>query len=314
MTKNPKYWGNVPGFGSMTFKAVTESGTRVAMLLAGDCEFIGYVPTEQVNLLRDKPDITVEISDATRVDYISLNTAKPPFDDVRVRHALNYAVDKDACVQVVYNGFAVPMNSVVNRILTFHAAQDRYEYNPEKAKQLLAEAGYPNGFTARLDSMNSTLDVKLVEFVQQQLAMVSVNVDIQSMERGNYYGIIAAIAKGTKGSDVDFTMRSTGWATSTLDIDWLFRPLFTEASFPPLNNVSYYTNPRVEELVKIGMTNPDQSVRAEAYKEAQEIVWKDAPCLFLCSFQNVFAYRNKDIAGIKLLGDSTVSVKNGHKP
>jgi glutathione transport system substrate-binding protein len=140
--------------------------------------------------------------------------------------------------------------------------------------------------------------------------MVGVNIQLNGMERGNFYGSISAIPKGTKGTDVDFAMRSVGWATSTLDIDWMFRPLLTEASFPPLNNVSYYTNPRVEELVKIGMINPDQSARAEAYKEAQQIVWQDAPWLFLCTRQNVFAYR-KNISGIKMLGDSTVSVKNG---
>lgn len=308
---NADYWQGAPEFTSMTFKPVTENGTRISMLQSGDADFIYPVPTEQIEALKSNKDITVTTIPSIITRYITLNTAKAPLDNVKVRQALNYAIDKDALVKVVYNGFAEPADSLLGPNVQFYSAQTPYTYNVEKAKALLAEAGYPNGFEISLWSNNNTTVVKGTQFVKQQLEAIGVKVNVQNMEAGTLDQQITGFAKGTPGDQVGVEMDYMGWSPSTGDADWGLRPLLASESFPPVSyNNSYYNNPEFDAAIQEALQTAVPEERKAAYEKAQKILWEDAPMIFLSVDQTSYASRNT-ITGLVTLPDGSLDVSQG---
>ncbi len=179
LKKNPNYWRpGLPKLDTVTYKSVPEAGTRMAMLQAGEAQLIFTVPPEMIKSLANSPTITVFNQPSILGRYVSLNVMRKPFSDLRVRQALNYAVDKQAYIKVVWSGYADTMDSPVPPGLPFYQKQGSYPYDPAKAKALLAEAGYPDGFDATIDGGNPTLAQRGMQFLQQQLAIVGVNVKV----------------------------------------------------------------------------------------------------------------------------------------
>jgi glutathione transport system substrate-binding protein len=184
-TKNDAYWKpGLPKVDSVTFKAVPESGSRFAMLQTGEAQFIAPLPAELVKPAQGITTLDVSITPSIVARYVALNTMKKPFDDVRVREALNYAVDKAAFTKIVFSGYAVTLDAPIPPKLAFYSQQGAWPYDPAKAKALLAEAGYPDGFSVELWGATSTLAKRAMEFLQQQLAAVGVKVTVSPLEAG----------------------------------------------------------------------------------------------------------------------------------
>lgn len=311
VTANPNYWGEAPEFTSITFKPVTENGTRIAMLQSGDADFIFPVPTEQIENLKTNSELTVTTIPSIIVRYMTLNTEKAPFNDVKVRQALNYAIDKEAYSKVVYNGFTVPMDSLIAPNVQYYSQQTPYDYDVEKAKTLLKEAGYENGFEVKLWSNNNTTNIKASQFIKQQLSLVGITVNVENMEVGTLDQNLTGVAEGTPGKDVGVEMYLIGWSPSTGDADWGLRPLAASESFPPVSyNTAYYNNPEFDKEIQAALATADPEKRKEAYANAQKIVWGDAPMVFLTVDETSFASRN-NITGIFTTPDGSLDVTGG---
>jgi len=309
--KNEKYWGGEVGFNSVTFKPVTESSTRVSMLQSGDADFIFPVPTENIDALKADSTISFEEKEGMVVRYLFLNNAKAPFNNIKVRQALNYAIDKDAYSKVVWNGLSTPTKSIIGPSVQFYKENDVYKYNVEKAKELLKEAGYADGFTTNLWVGNSTFAVKSAEFMQQQLALVGVTVNIKSMDNGTIADKVTGLPAGTSGADAGVEMYTIGWSPSTGDADWGMRPIAATESFPPVSyNISYYSNPSFDEQMYAALKTADKDKRAEAYKKAQDIVWNDAPMVWLGVDHNSWALKNT-VQGISVYPDGAINLTKG---
>lgn len=311
VTRNDEYWGGASDFTSITFKPVTESGSRIAMLQSGDADFIFPVPTEHMETLKADANITVSAIPSIITRYITLNVEKEPFNNPKVRQALNYAMDKDAYGKIVYNGLVDKMDSLIAPNVQYYSGQTPYEFNIEKAKALLTEAGYPNGFETTLWTSNTTTSVKAGQFIQQQYAAIGVNVKVEAMETATLDSKLTGYPQGTPGKDAGVEMYLIGWSPSTGDADWGLRPLAAAESFPPVSyNMSYYNNPEFDAYVYEALKTADPAKRAEAYKVAQKIVWDDAPMVFLTVDQTTFASRN-NITGFCILPDGSLGVANG---
>jgi glutathione transport system substrate-binding protein len=281
------------------------------MLQSGDADFIFPLPSEQVASLQANKDLTVEVTPSIVTRYITMNTQKKPFDDVRVRQALNYAIDKEAYAQVVYNGYAKPAVSLIGPNVQFHVAQDPYEYDIEKAKALLADAGYPNGFEVSLWSSNTTTMIKATQFIKQQLSQIGVTVNVENMEIGTLDQQVTGYAKGTPGDQVGVEMYVIGWSPSTGDADWGLRPLASSESIPPVSyNIAYYSSPVFDAAIQAALETADPEKRAEQYAIAQKQVWEDAPMIFTVVDDNTFAYRNT-VDGIAILPDGSLDLSQG---
>ncbi len=288
MKKNPNYWAGAPKIDTLTYRAVPEDGARMAMLMAGEAQFIFPVPAQLVATIANNPKIVVFNQPSIYVRFVSLNMMRKPFADPRVRLALNYAVNKEAFIKVIYHGYADPMDSPEPALMDFYQKQGSYSYDPAKARQLLAEAGYPNGFDATLTGGNSTDIRQGMEFIQQQLGAVGVRLKVEELEAGV---LTAKEFDVQKPSDATITMLYTGWSSSTGDADWALRPLFATSAFPPaLSNLSWYSNPIVDKGIQDGLATIDPARRGAAYATVQAQVWKDVPWIFLAVPHDLAAY------------------------
>lgn len=306
VVKNEDYWKEgYPKVDSIIFKSITENSTRIAMLQTGEADFIFPVPTEQVAVINKNKESSIEILPSIGIRHITINCMKKPFDDIRVRKAMNYATDKEAYINVVHNGFAKEMDSVIAPGTQFYAKQEPYEYNIEMAKKLLKEAGYEEGFKADVWASNESDNVRGMEFIQQQMSKINIDLTIFPMESGMKNERLWEIQRP---EDAEVQLHYATWSPSTGDADWGIRPLFATDSFPPNSyNNAYYSNPEVDHLLEEALKTADQNVRKEAYRRVQEIIWDDVPSIFLIVEESIVG-RRSNVKGIYVMPDGIVNM------
>lgn len=303
--QNPDFWGTKTNVKQIDFKFVKDSATRVAMLESGEAQFVFPVPTDQLSALQSNKNVVLEHKPGIVVDYVAFNTTIKPFNNPKVRQALNYAVDKNAFIKVAQNGYATPSYSSIAPNTWGYSKQPLYSYNIQKAKQLLSDAGYPNGFSATLVSNNSTERVKWDQFIQQQLAQAGVKINIQPMDRATLDSEIFVAQSKSK-----LQMYLGGWSPSTGDADWGLRPLFAKDDFPPVGyNLGFFSDPVVNQAINDGLQTADPSKRKAAYATAQAQIYKDAPWIFLSVPDNVWAHTS-NVQGALVMPDSTLNLNS----
>ena len=318
---NPEWWGydaeicgGTPladadaGFKTITFKPVTESATRVAMLQAGDAQVIWPTPTESVSVLEMDPNVTSYVDDGIVVRFLMLNTQKEPCTDKRVRQAIDYAINKDAYIAVVKNGLATKADSVIGPAVQYYKPNEIREYNIEKAKELLAEAGYPDGFTTTAMYANTTANQKQAEFLKQQLEQVGINLELKGMESAILNERIQGV--DVPGSEAEVDTYIIGWSPSTGDADWGIRPLLAKESVPPMSyNICYFENEELEGYIRAGLESADDDVRREAYAKAQDLIWEETPLVMLCVDSNTWA-TSANVQNVKIYPDGAINFRN----
>ncbi len=304
--KNPSYWRTgQPYLDAVTVRSNPEDGARIAMLQAGEAQFVYPVPPQLAKIVQNNPKLDLVNDPSVVVRYVAMNVTKKPYDDPRVRRALNHAVDKQAFIKVVYNGFAEPLLSAQPPHITFYAQQGEYKYDPAKAKQLLAEAGHPNGFEATMWGANNTLVINAMQFLQQQFAAIGVKVRVEPLEGGVMASRIWTVQE-PQASQLELYYGA--WSSSTGDADWALRPLFATDAFPPhLYNVGYYSNKNVDADLQAGLETADAPKRSAAYADAQKRIWDDAAWVFL-GVENVIGGRDKTLADAYRLPDGGMMI------
>jgi glutathione transport system substrate-binding protein len=309
VAKNDKYWKpGFPKFDTVTFRSVPENGSRIAMLQTGEAQFIYPVPPEMMRAIDRSPTITVINAPSIIERYVAINVRKQPFDDIRVRQALNYAVDKSAYAKVVWSGYEDVADSPIPPHLSFYSRQDPWPYDPAKAKQLLAAAGHASGVETEIWGNTTTISQRGMQFIQQQLALVGIKVNVVPLEAGLLDQKIWSVQKP---DDSQLQMYYGGWSASTGDADWGLRPLFWTGGFPPvLYNVGYYSNPDVDKDLVGGLSTADASARAQFYADAQSRIWKDAPWIFL-GVDRILAAHSKKLASVYQMPDGGLLIDEG---
>ncbi|MBV9813723.1 MAG: glutathione ABC transporter substrate-binding protein [Acetobacteraceae bacterium] len=302
--KNPNYWKpGLPKVAGISIRSVPESGSRIAMLQTNEAQLAFPLPVELAAAMQRNPNLSVVDAKSIYAQYVALNTMRKPFSDPRVRQALNYAVDKQAMIKVVFNGFAQPLDSPLPPLLNGYTKEGSYPYDPAKAKQMLAEAGYPNGFESTLWGGNSTATQRAMQFLQQQFAAVGVKVQVEPLESGVAEAKIWSVQKP---EDATTLMQYVGWSASTGDADWGLRPLLDSHSFPPkLFNTAYFSDPAFDKDISDGLATADPSKRQTAYAAAQAEAWQQAPWVFLVSPDNVWV-QTKTLSGIYVMPDGQI--------
>jgi glutathione transport system substrate-binding protein len=306
LVKNPNYWQKgLPKVDSLTFKPVPDNNTRTAVMQTGEVHMTSNVAYEQVDVLKGNPKIDVQIVPSIYARYVAMNQTKKPFDNPKVREALNYAINKQALAKVAYNGYAEPLSAVVPPGVEYSVKTGPWPYDVAKAKQLLKEAGYPNGFETELWSIyNNTTATKVIQFLQQQLAQVGVKAQIRSLEAGQRVQLVEAVQKPEESTS---KMVYAGWSASTGEADWALRPLLGSGAWPPRGvNYGYYKSEVVDKALADALASNDKAKKAEYYKTAQEQVWADRPWLFLFSEKLVYA-RAKGLTGAYVMPDGSMN-------
>lgn len=288
MENNEDYWGEVPILDTVTFKFVPEASSRVIMLETGEVDAIMAVPPTEIDRLELEFDIHVVFQNSVRVMFIALNMEKEVFQDVRVRQALNHAVDRASIISTLFQGVGEPASAPVVPAVFGYTRVGPYEYDLERAKNLLTEAGYPDGFEIDMlhPSGRYVQDVVVAEAVQAMLADIGVTVNLRTYEWGTYLSTVRV-----SPDMADHHAHMLGWGTTTLDADYALYALFHSSQWPPAMNTSYYANDILDGLLDQARTSSDISFRENLYREAIEILWFDAPWIFLHNEGQVNAMR-----------------------
>lgn len=279
--RNPNY--RIPGLPKLdgiTFIPVPENSTRAAMLKTGEADFITTVPLEQIKPLQGDDRFSVTAMPSIMQKHLDFNNHFKPFTDRRVRQAINYAINKEALAKVAYNGYAVPQYGILAEQYPGAVRLGPWPYDPQKARELLKEAGYPNGFTTTLWSgYNDTTSGKVIQFLQQQLNQVGIRVESKLLEPGMRSELILHVSGAADSKSRLFYI---GWSDGSFDPDQVLRPILHSKQQPPVYmNTSYYANPEFDRLIDEALVEPDDARRAELYGKAQRLAWEDAPWAFL---------------------------------
>lgn len=304
--KNANYWDKgLPHLETVTIVSNPEDGARMAMLQAGEAQFIYPIPPQLAKVIQNNPKLDLVTGPSIIARYMAMNVNKKPFNDPRVRVALNHAVNKQAFIKVVYNGFADPLLSAEPPHITFYEQQQAYDYNPEKAKQLLSAAGVGKGFETVMWGANATAIITAMQFLQQQLAAVGVKVRVEPLEVGVMASRIWTVQKPEESQ---LELYYGGWSSSTGDADWALRPLFATDAFPPkLYNVGYYSNPKVDAALQGGLETAIPEKRGQFYADAQKLIWEDAPWVFI-GIEQILDGRAKNLQDAYRLPDGGMMI------
>jgi peptide/nickel transport system substrate-binding protein len=310
LEKNPAYWKFPVKLDRVIYRPIVEDQARLTELLTGTLDVIVGVPPDFVGQLESGGKVGVLKQVGAHVWYLGINNQKKPFDDKRVRQALNYAVNKDAIVRDVLKGTGTPSRGpVLPNTWAADATLKAYPYDPARARKLLAEAGYPNGFSTTLwvpesgSGMQSPVAMSTV--MQSNLKAVGVNVNLQTMEWG------AFLAKLRTKEQELFAL---SWMAGTEDPDMVMYPLLHSSQWTPNGpNRALYKNPKFDDLLQQARLTTDQAKRASLYKEAQRILVDDAPWIFV-DHEIQIAALAKRVQGFKLhpsfdLRVETISLK-----
>lgn len=304
VAKNENYWKKgEPKVDTITWKPVVDNNTRSAIMQTGEAQFMFPVPYEQADTLKAKLDLELVAAPSIVHRYMAMNVLQKPFDNPKVREAINYAINKDALVKVAFNGYAVPTEGVVPNGVEYAVKLGPWPYDVNKAKQLLKEAGYENGFETELWSgYNNSTAQKVVQFLQQQLSQVGIKTKLTVLEAGQR---VERVENAPDPKTAPIRLYYIGWSSSTGEADWAIRPLLASDSWPPrLSNNAYYKNDKVDGDIKEALLVTDKADKARIYKDAQELIWKDAPWAFLATERLLYAH-NKKLTGVYVMPDAS---------
>src|SRR5215831_15995053 len=180
------YWKKgYPKVDTITWKPVVDNNSRAALMQTGEAHFTFPLPYEQAETLKSKPDLEVVAAPSIVLRYLSMNTQQKPFDNPKVRQAIAYAINKEALAKVAFNGYATPAVGIAPQGVEYAVKMGEWPYDVAKAKELLKEAGYPNGFETELwSAYNHTTAQKVTQFLQQQLAQIGIKASVLALEAG----------------------------------------------------------------------------------------------------------------------------------
>lgn len=286
MRRFDDYYGGspeIPPFGKarvdrVIFRFMPDNAARVAALLAGEVDIIDQLPIDAMKQVEANPGTRVLTSASTNSFFIDLNNTRPPFNDARVRRAANYAIDRQLIINRLLGGLGTPLNGLLNpQSFGFNPRLQPFDFDPAKAKSLLAAAGYPHGIDVTLDIDNSQKDIG--ETIAAMLTRAGIRTKVQLWERTT----LAEVWRKPASNGRD--MMLTSWGDGALDPVGIFVPvLHTGGS----GNDSGYSNKLVDSLLDSAETESNPATRSDLYQRAQVIVREDAPLLFLWLPKDVY--------------------------
>ncbi|MEA2523365.1 MAG: peptide/nickel transport system substrate-binding protein [Thermomicrobiales bacterium] len=291
LERNENYWGTKPALKTLIFRPIPEPTARVSALLNGEVDMIVVVPPDSIEQVKADANLTYEQGPSLHYWFIQLNTKAKPFDDVRVRQAVNYAVDKEGLANDILQGSAVPATQPMPAAnWSYNPDVAGYPYDAEKAKSLLAEAGLADGFKTKMiipqSGSGMIIPVQMNEYIQGNLADVGIDVEIQSFEWVSYLGIWA------KGLTEEITMGNQ----SIMASDPYVANFLLSGGFTPADggwNIGYYANPDVDKLLSDALAIADKEQRKQLYYQAWAKITEDAPWIFVVNDLQPMAFKTK---------------------
>jgi peptide/nickel transport system substrate-binding protein len=288
MAANPNYWGGKPAWDNVTYRFITSPSTRVAALLSGEVDVIEQVPTQDLERIKKDPNLVFAEKSSLRIIYFYIDSGrdvtpmvtakngqpltKNPFKDLKVRQAISMAINRDAIKDRIMDGLSTPSSHFVPPPLRNNEPGfDNVKFDPEGAKKLLAEAGYPDGFAVTLHGPNNRFvnDDKIVQAVGQFLTRIGIDAKVDTMPMGVYAG---------RGDKREFSLGMIGWGAQGGEVSSTLRAIIAcnnKDRGMGQFNWSNYCNPKVDELLVKALSTMDDAERLKILNEASKMAAND---------------------------------------
>jgi dipeptide transport system substrate-binding protein len=292
----PGYWGPKPKIDTLVFAITKDPAVRLAKLRANECQIMPYPSPADLPAIRADKDLTLMSQPGLNIGYLAFNVTKKPLDDVRVRRAINMAIDKKAILDAVYQGSGQPAKNLIPPTMwSYNDNIQDFKYDPEAAKKLLAEAGYPNGFDTDLWAMPVQRPYnpdarRIAELMQADLEKVGIHAKIVSYEWGEYRKRVSA---------GEAMMAELGWTGDNGDPDNFFATLASCAAAKTGSSATKWCNKDFDDLVTKAATVSGQAARSKLYEQAQVVMHDQAP-YFLIAHSVVYLPMRKNVVGYKM--------------
>jgi len=273
---NKEHWNGRPYVDKLIFKVITNNSVRAAELKAGSIHIMDFPNPAEVADLESDPKIKLVKQEGLNVGWLAFNNEKKPFDNVLVRRAIRHAINTEGIVNSVYEGLGkVAVNPIPPTMWSYNSDLKGYEYNPEKAKELLKEAGFENGFETNIWAMPVARPYnpngrKVAEAIQADLAKVGIRANIVSYDWGTY------LKRSSMG---EHDMVLIGWTGDNGDPDNFLNVLLSAhaAAEKPAQNRAFWKNAEFTKLIDEAKVTTVVEKRTQLYKEAQLIFEQEAP-------------------------------------
>lgn len=278
------YWGELPYYSTVEFQIVPEAATRVSLLRAGQVDMILAPPASDLPGLDDDGEVELLLAPGNRTIFIAINNNT--VEDPRVRQAMNYAVDRDAIIERVLFDAADPVDSPMDESLFGHTSIGEWEYDPDRARELLEEAGV-DGLELRFIAPTGryTQDFQVAQAISGYLEEVGITAPVETMDWPAYVERITAPA-----DEQEQDLHLLGWAPSYMDA-FQHMVVFQSDQQPPNGlATAFYTDDEVDQLLADASVEIDEDARIDLYRQASERIWEDAPWIFLYSQRFPIAY------------------------
>lgn len=265
---NPSYWGGPPRISGVTFRFISEPSTALSALQAGEIDWTDSVPPQRVSQLRDDDSLRLAVTPSNDYWYLALNEARPPWNDVRVRRAIAYGIDRDAIVAATSYGTAAENQLAIPEGNPWHTPYDTYSYDIEKAKSLLAEA---NAKPDRLDMLVTSEypeTVTAAQIIADNLAPLGITVDIRTVDFATWLD---------EQNNGNFDMLMMGWLGNIDPDDFYYAQHHTDGT----SNAQKFSDPVVDRLLDAGRVETDRDARRDDYAEAATRIADEVSYIYL---------------------------------
>lgn len=297
LSANPHYWRGAPKLKRIIIRDVPEPTNQQILLEKGDIDIAWDLLADQVNALKDKPGIKIAQGPTFRLRYVGMNVGVKPLSDNRVRNAIRYALDYDGIVNTILKGSASKIQTFIPKGLMGYNPAMPYEKNVDKAKQLLAEAGYPEGFEIELATPPTTPEVDIATKIQADLAEVGIKAKVVQMVASQMYekyraqGLQLVVAQwGVDYADPDANAKPFAHSNS----------VGPDAKIKQLAWRNKYVNLETSGLVDKAAQELDPKKREEYYKTLTDIILREGPFAIFAQPLLQIAYR-ENVRGVMAL-------------
>ena len=243
---------------NLVMKVIPEASQRTIALETGEVDLAYDITSNDLKLLASNSNLTVFKAPSLSCYYVSMNTRKKPWDNKLVRQAVSHAIDRQLIIDTVLSGAGQPADAIIAPAVYGYYGTGVDKYDPALSKQLLAQAGYPNGFNCNIWVNNNQERVEVCQAIVEMLREVGINARLEVMEFG------AFISRSTAG---EHDLAYFGWVTSTKDADYTYYSLEHSSQQGAAGNRSFTADKEVDRLVDIGRSSVDTAVRDKAYKD-----------------------------------------------
>ena len=296
LTANPDYWGGAPEIAGVEFQFISEPSTALAALQSGEVQWTDVIPPQQVEQLQGEEQLELGVTPSSDYWYLALNETHEPWDDVRARQAIAYAIDREAIIQAVSYGNAAANQLAIPEQSIWYTEYNTYSHDLDKAQELLDEAGVTGGTIDFMATTEYPETVTAAQIIASNLEPLGITVEIRQPDFSTWLD---------EQNSGNFDLLMMGWLGNIDPDDFYYNQHHTDGT----SNAQGYSNPEVDQLLEAARTETDTGARYDLYAEAAAIIADEASYIYLYNPSVIQAW-SPELTGYEVLPDRAIRFRD----